>query len=203
MQEFFNTFFGQVSASTWLEMVSVVFGLASVWYSKQENILVYPTGIVGVVIAVYVTLKSGLYAEAGINAYYFVVSVYGWYYWLHAGPDHKEAPVTGSSGKEHLLGVFITLSSFLLIRFGLKNYTDSNVPTLDAITTATAITGMWLMAKKKLENWTYWILTDVIATPLYFYKGLYFYSFQFLVFTILAIWGYFAWNTSMKKNGVQ
>lgn len=203
MQQFISEFLEQASDSTWLEVISVVFGLLSVWYSKQENILVYPTGIVGVLIAIYVTLNARLYAEAGINAYYFVVSVYGWYYWTHAGPDREQVPVTASDKREHVIAVVLTVGSFLLIRFGLQNYTDSDVPALDALTTATAITGMWLMAKKKLENWIYWIVTDVVATPLYFYKELYFYSFQFLVFTALATWGYFTWKRSMHEDGAK
>lgn len=199
MQDFFSTLLEQATNVSWLEGIAVVFGLLSVWYSKQENILVYPTGIVSVVIAVYLTFTSKLYAEAGINSYYFVMSVYGWYYWTHADPNRPQVRVTRSSGKEHLIAAAMTIGAFMLIRFGL-DYTDSDVPNWDAITTATAITGMWLMAKKKIENWIYWILTDVIATPLYFYKELYFFSFQFLVFTALATWGYFSWRRSLLKE---
>lgn len=199
MQDFFYEFISQVTATSLWEAIAVVFGLLSVWYSKQENILVYPTGIIGVVIAVYLTLRAGLYAEAGINAYYFIMSVYGWYYWTHADPNKPQVPVTRSDRKEHLIALGITAVAFVVIRFGL-DFTDSDVPNLDAITTATAITGMWLMAKKKLENWVYWIVTDLIATPLYFYKGLYFFSFQFLAFTVLAIWGYFSWRSSLQKS---
>lgn len=199
MQDFFSTLIEQMTNTSWFEGIAVIFGLLSVWYSKQEDILVYPTGIVSVVIAVYITLTSKLYAEAGINAYYFIMSVYGWYYWTHADPNRPQVPVTRSNRKEHLIAAGLTIGSFFLIRFGL-DYTDSDVPNLDAITTATAITGMWLMAKKKIENWIYWILTDLIATPLYFYKELYFFSFQFLVFTILATWGFFSWRRSMIKE---
>lgn len=199
MQQFFFTLWDQVIQTSWLEAVGVIFGLLSVWYSKQEDILVYPTGIVGVSIAAYITLTSKLYAETGINIYYFIMSVYGWYYWTHADSNRSQVPVTRSVRVEHIIGILLTVSSFLLIRFGL-GYTDSDVPNLDAITTATAITGMWLMAKKKIENWVYWIITDVIATPLYFYKNLYFFSFQFLIFTILATWGYFSWRNSLLKQ---
>ncbi|MFY0599408.1 MAG: nicotinamide mononucleotide transporter [Cyclobacteriaceae bacterium] len=199
MYEIISELLSQASQTTWLEAIAVFFGLASVWYSKEENILVYPTGIVGVVIAVYLTLRAGLYAEAGINSYYFVMSIYGWYYWTHADESKPQVSITRSSGIEHLMALGLTLVSFLLIRFGL-DFTDSTVPNLDAITTATAITGMWLMAKKKIENWVYWIVTDLIATPLYFYKELYFFSFQFLIFTGLATWGYFSWRKSMNAR---
>ncbi len=198
MNEIIDALFSQALQTSWLEVIAVIFGIASVWYSKQENILVYPTGIVSVVIAVYITLESKLYAESGINAYYFAMSVYGWYYWTHADPDKPQVLVTRSNKSEHLIALAITCVSFLLIRFGL-DFTDSDVPNLDAITTATAITGMWLMAKKKLENWIYWIITDLIATPLYFYKELYYFSLQFLLFTVLAIWGYFSWKKSLEN----
>lgn len=198
MNEIIDALFSQALQTSWLEVIAVIFGIASVWYSKQENILVYPTGIVSVVIAVYITLESKLYAESGINAYYFAMSVYGWYYWTHADSDKPQVLVTRSNKSEHLIALAITCVSFLLIRFGL-DFTDSDVPNLDAITTATAITGMWLMAKKKLENWIYWIITDLIATPLYFYKELYYFSLQFLLFTVLAIWGYFSWKKSLEN----
>ncbi|WP_258102653.1 nicotinamide riboside transporter PnuC [Marinoscillum sp. MHG1-6] len=197
MGEIISDLIRQFLETSALEAIAVIFGLASVWYSKQENILVYPTGIVGVLIAVYLTLKAGLYAEAGINFYYFIMSIYGWYYWLNTDQDRDQVPVTDCSLSEHAIGVLITLGSFGLIRFGL-DYTDSTVPNLDAITTATAITGMWLMAKKKLENWIYWIITDIIATPLYFYKELYWFSLQFLIFTALATWGFFSWKKSLE-----
>lgn len=196
MQEILEQLLNQASQTSWLEAIAVVFGLASVWYSKQENILVYPTGIISVVIAVYITLGAKLYAEAGINSYYFIMSVYGWYYWVNADPNKPQVSVSRSTSSEHLIAVAITVTSFLLIRFGL-DFTDSDVPNLDALTTATAITGMWLMAKKKLENWIYWIITDVVATPLYFYKELYFFGLQFLIFTVLAVWGYFSWKKSL------
>ncbi|MBV6645704.1 MAG: nicotinamide riboside transporter PnuC, partial [Cyclobacteriaceae bacterium] len=132
----------------------------------------------------------------GVNAYYFAMSVYGWYHWTDTKSEKKQIPITQCNWKEHFIAFSIMGISFLLIRFGL-DFTDSDVPNLDAITTATAITGMWLMARKKVENWIYWIITDIIATPLYFYKGLIFFSFQFFVFTILATWGYFSWRKKL------
>ena len=133
----------------------------------------------------------------GINAYYFIMSVYGWYHWTNTGDAQKEQiPISSNNMKENIIAVTAMITAFLIIRFGL-DYTDSDVPGWDAFTTATAITGMWLMARKKIENWIAWILTDLVAVPLYLFKGLPLTSFQFFVFTILATWGYFSWKKKM------
>lgn len=197
MNELWSTFVQQLQDSTILEATAVIFGLLSVWYSKKEHIWVYPTGIISVLIYVYITFEYKLYADMGINAYYFVMSVYGWYHWTNTGDQREQIPITRNSRNENLVGFALMAGSFLIIRFGL-DFTDSDVPTWDALTTATAITGMWLMARKKIENWIAWIITDIIAVPLYLYKGLPLTSFQFLIFTILAFWGYFAWKKKLN-----
>lgn len=198
MNEWLTIFIDQLLATSWLEATAVVFGLASVWYSKQEHIWVYPTGIVSVLIYVFITYQYQLYADMGINGYYFVMSIYGWYHWTDTGNTAKEQiPISKNSFKENVLAVVIMATSFTIIRFGL-DYTDSDVPGWDSFTTATAITGMWLMARKKLENWIAWIITDIVAVPLYLYKGLPLTSFQFLVFTALATWGYFSWKKKLS-----
>ncbi len=193
MQDIIQIFLEQVANMSWLEAVAVFFGLMSVWYSKQENILVYPTGIISVLIYVYITFQYKLYADMGINGYYFVMSVYGWYHWTHGAGDRPQIPITTNSRAENLIALAVFMIAFVLIRFGL-DFTDSDVPTWDALTTATAISGMWLMARKKLENWLAWIATDILAVPLYWYKGLLLTSFQYFVFTVLATWGYFEWK---------
>ncbi len=193
MGDILDTLWNQFLQLNGLEAIAVIFGLLSVWFSMKENILVYPTGIISVVIYIYITFQYKLYADTGINAYYFIASVYGWYYWTNTKGDRAQIRISTLTGPEWWITAGLTISSFILIRFGL-DFTDSDVPTWDAITTTTAIAGMWLMARKKLENWIAWIITDLIAVPLYFYKELYLTSFQFLVFTILAFMGYFAWR---------
>ncbi len=136
----------------------------------------------------------------GVNGYYFVMSVYGWYYWTNTKDDKPQIPVTKNSIQEYFYSIIILLGSFGVLVFVLMNFTDSDVPVWDASTTAFAILGMWLMARKKLENWIAWIITDLISIPLYFYKGLVLTSFQFLVFTILAFMGYLAWKKSYENS---
>ncbi len=191
---------GVVQTST-LEWIAVICGIASVVYSMRENILVYPTGIISVLIYVYLAFEYKLYADMGVNGYYFVMSVYGWYYWTNTEDDRPQVPVTKNSSTEHLYSLAILFGGFGLLVFVLMNFTDSDVPIWDATTTAFAILGMWLMARKKLESWIAWIITDLISIPLYFYKGLVLTSFQFLVFTVLAFMGYLAWKKSYQNSG--
>jgi nicotinamide mononucleotide transporter len=197
--DFFDLLLQNVLQTTLLEIIAVVFGLLSVWYSMKVNILVYPTGIVSVIIYVYICFFAGLYADMGINFVYFIMSVYGWYNWTRPQSDKLRLPVTFSSKRDHIIAIIGTIVSFVIIRAVLIAYTDSNVPNIDAFTTSVFIVGMWLMAVKKVENWIYWIIGDIVSVPLYFYKGLVFTSFQYLVFLILAIMGYIAWRKEAQR----
>lgn len=190
-----------VIQTTALEWIAVTTGLMSVWFSMKENIWVYPTGIVSVLIYVYLAFQYKLYADMGVNFYYFVMSVYGWYYWIHPKDDSRDqVRVSLNSPKENLITIGLLLASFGILYFVLSNFTDSDVAFWDSTTTSFAIAGMWLMARKKLESWIAWIITDLISIPLYFYKELVLTSFQFLVFTGLAFAGYLAWKKSLEDQ---
>jgi nicotinamide mononucleotide transporter len=186
-------------AITWLEGVAVVFGIASVFYSMREHIWVYPTGIISTLIYVWICFQYKLYADMGINAYYFGMSIFGWYVWTHPKAGEKVLPVTWLKPSGWLVSIGIFLISYLILYLVLSRFTDSDVPYWDSFTTASAFVGMWLMAKKKVENWIAWIITDLVSVPLYFYKGLILTSFQFLFFTVLATLGLIAWIKSAKK----
>lgn len=202
MQPIIDGIISGVIQTSALEWVAVICGVASVIYSMRENILVYPAGIISVVIYVYLAFEYKLYADMGVNGYYFVMSVYGWYYWTNTEGKKEQVPVTINSFRENIYSIGILTGSFGILVFVLINFTDSDVPFWDASTTAFAILGMWLMARKKLENWVAWIITDLISIPLYFYKGLVLTSFQFLIFTILATMGYFAWKKSLEEKSI-
>jgi len=196
----FETLWSNVLDTTALEFVAVVFGLMSVWFAKQEKILVYPTGIISVLIYVYICFGIKLYADAGINLFYFVMSVYGWYNWAKNG-EQLQLRISKCNQKDWLISVVMFVVSAIVIILLLKllkqddpEYWSTSIPYIDTFTTAIFIVGMWLMAFKKLENWIFWIVGDVISVPLYAYKGLVFTSFQFLVFLIIAIAGYIAWR---------
>lgn len=138
---------------TWLEAIAVFFGVASVYYSMKENIWVFPTGIISTVIYVYICLQVGLYADMGINAYYFGMSIYGWYIWAKPTPKGNVLPVTWMDRKEILGTLLLFVVFYGLIATTLIQFTDSNVPYWDSFTTSSAFVGMYLMAKKKVENW--------------------------------------------------
>lgn len=200
MDLFITSFVDGVLATSALEWIAVATGLMSVWFSMKENILVYPTGIISVLIYVYLAFQYKLYADMGVNSYYFVMSVYGWYHWKDTGDDRNQIPVSVNTRQEWVISLALLFGSFGILWFVLLNFTDSDVPVWDATTTAFAISGMWLMARKKLENWIAWIITDAISVPLYFYKGLILTSVQFFVFTGLAIAGYMAWKRSLAAQ---
>lgn len=202
MNPIFDWFFAQYQdIPTYLivlELIGVFFGFLSVWFSKEDNILVYPTGIISTAIFVYILAIYGLLGDMMINAYYFAMSIYGWYIWTRKVDATHYTPITKTTKKENKTSIFIFIATLVLV-FAVYEFFDkwnSWTAYVDTVTTAIFFVGMWLMAKKKLENWIYWIIGDIISVPLYLYKGLVFTSFQYLLFTIIAIYGYRAW----KKN---
>jgi len=185
---------------SWLEGLAVLMGILSVYFSTKQHIWVYPTGIVSVLIYVWICFDYGLYADMGINAYYFGMSIYGWYLWKQPKKDGQALAVTWLDRSGWILSLTIFAGSFLLLVFVLLEFTDSTVPYWDSFTTASAFVAMWLMAKKKVENWIFWILTDLVSIPLYFHKGLLLTSFQYLFFTGLAIAGLLTWINDFKTR---
>jgi nicotinamide mononucleotide transporter len=199
---FFEQYYGYRTVSIILELIAVIFGFLSVWYAKQENILVYPTGIVSTLIFVYLLWQWGLLGDMMINAYYFSMSIYGWYIWTRKVDSEHVTPITYMSKKEHMVSAVIFLATLVFV-YSVYEFFDkwtSWMAYVDTITTAIFFVGMWLMARKKIENWIYWIIGDIISVPLYFYKGLTLTSFQYLLFTIIAVYGYIAWKKSLHKN---
>ncbi|MCG2429680.1 nicotinamide riboside transporter PnuC [Aequorivita xiaoshiensis] len=184
-----------------LEIIAVIFGFLSVWYAKQDNILVYPTGIISTAIFVYILAVYSLLGDMMINAYYFAMSIYGWYIWTRKVDNTHYTPITKATKKEHKTSLFIFIATiiFVFAVYQISDNWNSWTAYVDIGTTAIFFVGMWLMAKKKLENWIYWIIGDLISVPLYLYKGLVFSSFQYLLFTVVAIYGYRAWQKSLNK----
>ncbi|MBP6827322.1 MAG: nicotinamide mononucleotide transporter [Saprospiraceae bacterium] len=184
-------------ATTPLEFIAVVFGIASVIYSRQENIRVYPTGIVNTTIYIYLSLIAGLYAEAGVNFYYTVMSIVGWVMWAGKKEGKTVLHISRSTLREWSFALGFFALCWLGLWWVLKTFTNSTVPLADGFASAAAYTGMWLMARKKLENWLWWIITNVASIPLYFIKGFVFTSFQYLVFLVLAVMGYVEWRRKL------
>lgn len=194
-------FVDQLFQTSHLEFIAVLTGIASVWFSKQEKILVYPIGIISVTAYIFITYQNKLYADSGINAYYLGMSIFGWWNWKNTKDlGSSQIPITTSSFKGNILNVIVFLMASLFIYLLLLKFTDSDVPMIDSITTGLAITAMYLMALKKIEHWIFWIACDLISIPLYIYKDLPFTSLQFFVFTYIAILGWLSWNRKLAHN---
>ncbi|MFZ1611107.1 MAG: nicotinamide riboside transporter PnuC [Chitinophagales bacterium] len=183
-------------------------GVLSVWFAKKENILVYPIGLISVGLYVLICFFAKLYADAFINLYYFIISIFGWYYWMYGrkfqsselDTTEKKAVIIRSSFKENIILIFLTLLLFVGLGFLLQNFTDSNVPWADAFNTSIFIIAMYLMAKKNIYHWIFWIVGDLASIPLYIYKNLNVTAFQYLIFLLIAIAGYIEWRKKLNAQ---
>ncbi len=182
-----------------LEAIAVMAGIVSVWFSKKENILVYPIGLINTIIYVYLSLKGHLIGEATVNFYYTIMSVYGWILWMKKNHlKENSLHIRFSSKKEWIEQMVFFLFFYVSIFFALthlkQSFASGAIPGLDAFASAAAFTGMWLMARKKVESWYWWILTNIASTPLYFVKGYIFTSVYYIVLLIIAIGGLSEWK---------
>ncbi|MGY5354104.1 nicotinamide riboside transporter PnuC [Wenyingzhuangia sp. IMCC45467] len=185
-----------------LEAIAFVFGIASVVYSKKENILVYPVGLVATVITVYLLYKAQYFGDMMMNFYYSVMSVYGWWNWSRKKDNKTVVPISRTTVLEKIIGVLLVIIT-MVITYEVYEYFGYEIKPenyIDIFTSGIFFTGMWYMAKKKIENWTLWIFADLITVPLYAYRGLGMLSLQYLIFTILAVQGYLAWKKSLDKT---
>ena len=185
-----------------LEIIGVALGLLSVVYAKKNSVLVYPTGMVSTAIFVYLLMKWSLLGDMLINAYYFIMSIYGWYYWSQKKESIYIHRVDFANARERQISVVLFFLSLGFI-FGVYQVFDrwnNWTAYIDTLTTAIFFVGMWLMARRKVENWIFWIVGDIISIPLYFVKGLTLTSLQYLIFTIIAIFGYRSWKKILNKS---
>ena len=206
MQEIVQQFFANLQQTTALEYIAVFAGITSVVFSRMENIWVYPTGLVNTIIYIYISFEAQLIGEASVNFYYTVMSLYGW--WLWTRKDRKEQPlvrITFSSKKEWIQQLLFFLSFYVAIFFALtylkNNFFGGVIPWADAFASATAFTGMWLMAKKKVESWWWWIATNIASIPLFFIKEYVFTSVYYVVLLVLAVFGLIEWQRRAKAGG--
>ena len=185
-----------------LEVTGVIFGLLSVWLAKKNHIGVFPTGMISTSIFVYLLLKWGLIGDMLINVYYFGMSVYGWVIWTRVNDQQHMTPITRINQQEQLYLILLFVGSFGFV-YGIYEWFglwDSSTAVIDTLTTAIFFSGMWLMARRKIENWIFWILGDIISVPLYLIKGFSFTSLQYLIFTFIAIYGYLEWKKILDNH---
>ena len=185
-----------------IEATAVVTGLLSVWYAKQNKIAVYPTGMLSTGLYVYLLFQAGLLGDLLINAYYFLMSIYGWVYWTQKKEGavlHPIETMTTFEKKGSIALFCVSLFAVGGLYWSVGYWTSWTAP-VDTLTTALFFIGMWLMARRKIAHWIFWIVGDVISIPLYLYKGLGLTSFQYLIFTLLAIFGYLEWKKHYNKT---
>ncbi|TGD58441.1 nicotinamide riboside transporter PnuC [Flavobacterium humi] len=187
-----------------LEVSAILFGLLSVWYAKKNNILVFPTGIINTAIYTYLLWKWSLLGDMMINAYYVIMSIYGWYHWTRKKDDVEEFPISKMtlSEKKWSLFIFAATVSFVALVYTFFNKFTHWTSYVDTIVTGIFFAGMWLMARRKIENWILWIIGDIISVPMYFVKGYSFTSIQYLIFTILAVSAYLEWRKALQQKAV-
>ncbi|MBC8755559.1 nicotinamide mononucleotide transporter [Kordia sp. YSTF-M3] len=228
MSQLFDFFLEPYKDAIWLDIIlefsAAAFGIASVWFAKKEKIWVFPTGIISTIIYIYLCYKFILYGDMIINMYYSIMSIYGWYLWTRVNNDTKlKISTTNFLDKLKAIAIFLFTAAFTYVVYVQYDIIDIHLdvnetidfvfsnfgsiaeikritPYLDTITTGIFFSGMWLMAKKKIENWLFWIFGNIISVPLYFVKGLGFTAIQFTIFLILAIFGYIAWKKTLKNE---
>jgi nicotinamide mononucleotide transporter len=205
MSDLLESIYNGLIQTTALEAVAVIMGIVSVWYSRKENILVYPTGLINTTLYIYLSYKGHLLGEASVNLYYTLMSIYGWYLWTRKKEDQSGfvLQITRSDKKQWVQQLLffgcIYTGIYFLLTYAKSAFAPEAIPWADAFASATAYTGMWLMAKKKVESWIWWILTNIASIPLYFIKGYAFTSVQFIVLLILAIAGLISWQQKAKE----
>jgi nicotinamide mononucleotide transporter len=203
LETLYQSFIDGLLQTSTLEFIAVLAGIASVWFSKKEQVLVYPVGLINTTIFVYLSIKGHLLGEASVNIYYTIMSVYGWWLWTRKNDAQQIILQIQFSTSKELLQQLLFFASFYTVLytalyFSQASFAPGAIPWADALSSATAYTGMWLMAKKKVESWYWWIATNICSIPLYFVKGYVFTSVQFFVLLILAIAGLIEWRKKAR-----
>lgn len=186
---------------SWLEILAAIFGAISVVCSKQNSIWLYPTGLISTGIYAYLLSREQfkLYAEATLNVYYFIMSVYGWYHWARKKASEPEVPIAWASRRDWVVTVAITFIGWAVFYYLLSHFSNSDVPLIDAFVSATACAGMWLLAQRKIENWILLNISNLVAVPLLFHKKLVATAVLTIFLFIVAVMGYFSWKKIWKS----
>ena len=205
LTEIWQQFVTGMKDTSWLEYIAVFAGIASVWFSRIENILVYPVGLINTIFYVYLSMKGQLLGEASVNLYYSIMSIYGWYLWTKKNNQQGHIVHISYSNKKWLIyqGLFFAafyVGIFASLTYLKKDFAPGVIPWADAFASATAFTGMWLMTKKKVESWYWWIATNIASIPLYFVKQYVFTSVYYVVLFIMAMFGLMEWMKRANTN---
>ncbi len=204
LEEIIQQFIADIQKTGWLEYIAVFAGIISVWFSKKENIWVYPSGLINTLFYIYLSFKGGLLGEASVNFYYTIMSIYGWIGWSKKDVNKNIVLQISASNKKEWKEQLIFFSVFYLVIYSSLSYLKTNfapeaIPWADAFASASAFTAMWLMTKKKIESWYWWIITNIASIPLYFVKHYVFTSVYYFILLIMAIFGLMEWINRYEK----
>ncbi|MFZ9261754.1 MAG: nicotinamide riboside transporter PnuC [Chitinophagaceae bacterium] len=187
-----------------LEIIAILSGIISVWFSRKENIWVYPSGLIGTALYVFISIEGDLYGEATVNLYYTIMSIYGWYNWLRKDTALKPIVHIRFSNKHDWRNqIIFFIATYCIIYTSLyfiKQYFNPGaIPWADALASASAFTAMWLMTRKKVESWIWWIITNLASIPLYYVKGYTFTSVYYSILLLMAIAGFIEWRKKANE----
>lgn len=205
LPEIYRQFIEGLRHTSWLEYIAVLAGIVSVWFSRLENSWVYPTGLVNTIIYIFLSMKGHLYGEASVNLYYTIMSIYGWLLWVKKDAAKQHVVVIKESTGKEWIHQLLFFAAFYIAIFGAltwmkKEFAPEAIPWADAFASATAYTGMWLMARKKVESWYWWIATNIASIPLYFVKQYVFTSVYYLVLLVMAVAGLIEWKRRARQS---
>lgn len=204
-----QSFFDYLQGIDILEAFGLIFGLLCVGLLIRENIYTWPAGIIYVLISFVIFWQQRLYGDLLLHIFFLILNIYGWYYWVKGNSSNsEEVPITRLRKTDLLYLLFLSFIGILIFGYFLeslplifKGLPQASLPYWDSTTSILSVGAMWLTARKKIENWYLWFIIDILATGIYFYKGIEFYAILYLVYIVLAILGYNAWKKSMIAQG--
>ena len=202
MADQYQLFLKEIIQTDWLQWAAVGLGVAEVLFAKANKIWLYPTGILSILLSAYILFQSGLYAECLLNGYYLVMSLYGWWYWIKK-QNQPPVKITACNYNDWTIVGIISIAGFAVLAFLLKNFTPSTVPYWDALVSSTAWAGMWLLAKRKIENWILLNISNAVAVPLLLYKQLPLYAALTIFLFVVAVQGFIKWRKIMYMEKSQ
>lgn len=183
----------------WIEAIATVFGIIAVWLVVRRHIWCWPTGLIQVTLYVWIFYQAKLYSDMILHVIYIFLLAYGWYHWLHGGKNDTELSVTTLRRRSVFGWIALTAGGTFAWGFFMQRFTDASVPYIDAFTTVASLVAQWLTARKKLESWHFWLVVDVVAIGVYWYKGLYITTGLYVVFLFLATLGLLEWRKAVLK----
>ena len=198
MTETYHQFINDLAATGWWEFIAVITGIASVWFSRIENILVYPIGLISTTIYIFLSVHGHLYGEASVNLYYTLMSIYGWILWTRRNEAHQHIVNIAFSNRREWIQQLSFFAVFYIVIFVSLHFlklrlVPQAIPCADDFASTKAYTGMWLMARKKVESWYWWLATNIASVPLYFVKHYVFTSVYYAILFVMAIFGLLEW----------